>query len=417
MRAVGHAAAAPRPAPRPRARGALRDRRRPAREGRRPDGQERHRLRPARGCSSVRSARSACCVQVTLRCRPRPARRALVPRPPDAAATASAPSALLWDGDHDVRAARGRRGRRRRAGARVCTRLDGRRRCPTGAHRGRISVAPGDAGRASRRALDAIPGARWCAELGVGTVHVAGRRRRRRSPRARAVAHAHDGWLLREAGGAGDRRLRPRRSRTPTLMRRIKDAFDPTGKLAPGPAPAVSRARGGPLHLDADELVVVRVVRALPAALPDLPRHRPRDRVAARPHRGDARSSSSRAAPIDDAFARAMDECVQCRGLRGRVPVVGAVRPPHGDDPRRAARPRRLARRGRRAARVDRLPARAPAPLAAARGHLGARGSRSGCASCPRRFGLPRLSARSLATPLDAPRRRRPDRVAASPAA
>ena len=44
---------------------------------------------------------------------------------------------------------------------------------PGGAHRGRVSVPPGalaDVGRA----LDRVDGARWAAELGVGTVHVAG---------------------------------------------------------------------------------------------------------------------------------------------------------------------------------------------------------------------------------------------------
>jgi hypothetical protein len=105
---------------------------------------------------------------------------------------------------------------------------------PIGVHRGRISVAPG-ALAAVGPALDAVPGARWCAELGVGTVHVAGD-----DPSvlgsARTVAHEHGGWLLREAGGGA---LDGFGCDLPNaeLMRRVKAAFDPTGKLAPGRLP------------------------------------------------------------------------------------------------------------------------------------------------------------------------------------
>ena len=56
----GHRRLRLRAAARPRARGAVRHRRRPAGEGRGPDGEERERLRPARGCWSARSAPSAC---------------------------------------------------------------------------------------------------------------------------------------------------------------------------------------------------------------------------------------------------------------------------------------------------------------------------------------------------------------------
>jgi len=53
---------------------------------------------------------------------------------------------------------------------------------------------------------------------------------------ARVAAHAHGGWMLREAGGNGiDGFGRP--VPNAALMQRIKHAFDPTGKLAPGRLP------------------------------------------------------------------------------------------------------------------------------------------------------------------------------------
>src|SRR5207237_7104535 len=105
---------------------------------------------------------------------------------------------------------------------------------PDGAHRGRISVPPGTLTEVGR-ALSALPGARWCAELGVGTVHVAADD----APvlaGAREVAHEHGGWLLREAGG-GDLDGFGCELPNAALMRRVKVAFDPTGKLAPGRLP------------------------------------------------------------------------------------------------------------------------------------------------------------------------------------
>ena len=105
---------------------------------------------------------------------------------------------------------------------------------PAGNHRGRISAPPGELA-AIGGALNDVPGARWCAELGVGTVHVAGDDASVLAG-ARAVAHAHGGWMLREAGGDaldGFGRDLPNRE----LMHRVKDAFDPTGKLSPGRLP------------------------------------------------------------------------------------------------------------------------------------------------------------------------------------
>ena len=105
---------------------------------------------------------------------------------------------------------------------------------PTGEHRGRISVAPGELAELAPE-LDALPGAQWWAELGVGTVHIAGDNSAVLTG-ARAAAHGHDGWLLRECGGDGiDGFGRPLPNAE--LMRRVKDAFDPTGKLAPGRLP------------------------------------------------------------------------------------------------------------------------------------------------------------------------------------
>jgi glycolate oxidase FAD binding subunit len=166
-------------------------------------------------------------VQLTLRCRPQPAcaRWFRSDDPPDLYRAAS----MLWNGTTthvllegapaDVEAQ-----------AASLTPADAPT-LPEGAHRGRISVAPG-ALRAVGLALDGVPGARWCAEVGVGTVHVAGDDASVLVD-ARAVAHEHDGWLLRESGGVdidGFGRELPNHE----LMRRVKTAFDPTGKLAPG---------------------------------------------------------------------------------------------------------------------------------------------------------------------------------------
>jgi glycolate oxidase FAD binding subunit len=169
-------------------------------------------------------------VQLTLRCRPRAAhaRWFRAEAPPDLFRAA----AMVWNGrevwillegdESDIEA--------QSTGLEPSEPVT----LPTGEHRGRISVAPG-ALPALGRELDALGDARWCAELGIGTVHIAGDEPTVLA-RAREVAHAHDGWLLREAGGCdldGFGRPLPNAS----LMRRVKDAFDPTGKLAPGRLP------------------------------------------------------------------------------------------------------------------------------------------------------------------------------------
>jgi FAD/FMN-containing dehydrogenase len=178
-------------------------------------------------------------VQATLRCRPRPATTAwtTIAEPPDFVRDrAFAPSALLWDGTlthslfegdgHDVDVQLAAVG-----GADA----EHGPPAPDGPHRGRISVRPGavvDLGVA----LDAVAGCRWIAEGGVGTVHVATDTIEGLDA-ARTAAHAHGGWLLREAGGGmrfdGFGRDLPDRA----IARRLKDAFDPTGKLSPGRLP------------------------------------------------------------------------------------------------------------------------------------------------------------------------------------
>jgi hypothetical protein len=53
---------------------------------------------------------------------------------------------------------------------------------------------------------------------------------------ARAVAHEHGGWLLREEGGNGIDGFGCDLPNA-ALMRRVRESFDPTGKLARGRLP------------------------------------------------------------------------------------------------------------------------------------------------------------------------------------
>lgn len=170
--------------------------------------------------------------QATLRCRPRAAAAQWF-RCDGVPPGAVLPSALVWDGHSVFVLLEG-------AAGDVDARGVGMEPCaapahPAGAHRGRISVAPGSI-RALGAALGAaLDGVRWSAELGVGTVHVAADAAEDLA-RAREVANAHGGWMLREAGGAGMDGF-GRALPNITLMRRIKIAFDPTGKLSPGRLP------------------------------------------------------------------------------------------------------------------------------------------------------------------------------------
>ena len=284
---------------RPRARGAVRDRRRPRGEGRRPDGQERDRLRPA---AAVR----------------RFARHARRARAGDAAVPAAAARSSRWfatdDGDALYRPVGALCGR---AAARRCC---SKARRPTSTRR-RAASTPLDAppalpdgraprphlgragarARASARALDG----RRALVRGARRRHDArrGRRPPTRSTQARAVAAR----ARRLDAARGGRRARRRRLRPSAAERRRHAPHQ--GRVRSRPVASTPDgcrcdARGSAATSTTTTLNACVCVRAVPAALPDVPRHRPRDRVAARPHRGDARGrvatarrSTTRSAP------------------------------------------------------------------------------------------------------------------------
>jgi glycolate oxidase FAD binding subunit len=102
---------------------------------------------------------------------------------------------------------------------------------PDAPHRGRVSVPPAEL----RPLLDRLAGVAFAAEMGVGTVHVA-------VPTedalvaARETAETVGGWLLRERGAPGIDGFGVALPNV-ALMRRVAEAFDPTGKCAPGRLP------------------------------------------------------------------------------------------------------------------------------------------------------------------------------------
>jgi len=162
----------------------------------------------------------------------------------------------------------------------------------------------------------------------------------------------------------------------------------------------------GPLHLDAEELVSCV---ACGLCLPHCPTYRatgleiasPRGRIAA------MRLVELEGAPIDDAFTTAMNECVQCRGCEAACP--SSVQFGHLMEDTRAAlyeMPPRgspsTASFGRRA--VEWIGYRLVLPrhaLLMAVTWVAWLAQR--VRALPRRFGLPKLSARSLREPVDAP--------------
>jgi glycolate oxidase FAD binding subunit len=185
-------------------------------------------------------------VQVTLRCQPRPLVSEWFTTAADPFEVRRAlfrPSCLAWDGTTthvllegvaaDVDAERSR--------LPVAAARSAQPPWPAGAHRGRVSVRPSSLpGLAS--VLDAAA-VRWQAEVGVGTVHVAADTERALS-RARAGAEAAGGWMLRETGAPG---LDGFGTALPNalLAERVRNAFDPTGKCAPGRLPRVSTTVAG----------------------------------------------------------------------------------------------------------------------------------------------------------------------------
>jgi glycolate oxidase FAD binding subunit len=180
--------------------------------------------------------------QATLRCRPTPAHRQWFTSEADPTAVRAElfrPSALLWDGERtrvllegdpdDVDHERGRAGLAPEDPA-----ADAAPAFPGGPHRGRISIRPGLVPSVASE-LQRVDGLRWLAEVAVGTVHVAGDDVAQLAA-ARSAAVAAGGWMLREAGAPeldGYGTGLPNAS----LMARVKSAFDPTGKLAPGRLP------------------------------------------------------------------------------------------------------------------------------------------------------------------------------------
>lgn len=187
--------------------------------------------------------------QVTLRCEPLPAATAWYtmagPAGQDFGLEAMRrgfrPSAVLVGAEHTSVLLEGHGADLEAEAARIgAARASGPPPRPTGPHRGRISVRPARVDGCVR-ALTAA-GVAALGEAGVGTVHMA-------APTAagfavaRTIAHAHDGWMLREAGGADDDGFGlPLPNRV--LMERVRDALDPAGKCNPGRLPLTPTERG-----------------------------------------------------------------------------------------------------------------------------------------------------------------------------
>jgi glycolate oxidase FAD binding subunit len=185
--------------------------------------------------------------RVILRCQPAPllAQWCASAGDPDAIQQRSfRPSAVLWDGVTTFVLIEGHPGDvASQMSASALAAIPSPPAWPSGPHRGRASVAPARV-QSLGRLLGAIDGVRWIAEAGVGTVHIAANEEPDLAA-ARVAVESAGGWLLREAGAPGldgFGRAMPNLE----LMTRVKHAFDPTGKLAPGRLPLPS-ARAVPV--------------------------------------------------------------------------------------------------------------------------------------------------------------------------
>lgn len=175
-------------------------------------------------------------VEVVLRCQPIAPERAWFDGEVDPGAVRSRtyrPVALLWNGSRAFCLLEGHPDDVAAEAVACGLTRGGAPGTPDGPFRGRISVAPGRLPDLARR-LSSVPELEWLAEVGVGTVHVA-TPVRAALVAARAAAHDLGGWLLREQGAGVDGFGVP----LPNLgvMRRLKAALDPSGKLNPGRLP------------------------------------------------------------------------------------------------------------------------------------------------------------------------------------
>ena len=175
--------------------------------------------------------------RVILRCRPKPmcSRWYSAPtRPDQALSTCLRPSTVMWDGRRTWVLLEGQVRDVEDDAARAGLAVSEAPAFPSAPNRGRISVVPG-AIVALGTSLDALPGVAWLSEAGIGTVHV-GALDRVGLQACRDAATDAGGWMLREAGAPdldGFGRTLP----NDALAERVRAAFDPEGKLAPGRLP------------------------------------------------------------------------------------------------------------------------------------------------------------------------------------
>jgi len=177
--------------------------------------------------------------EVVLRCQPQAVASAWAIGNGDpfaVRARTARPSSLLWDGTTTAALFEGHPGdideeirRGELTGAGESPPLP----FPDGPYRGRISVKPSSLRAVGAGLRELGGGVRWVAEIGAGTVHVAAADARELQS-ARTVAENAGGWMLREAGD-----VEPFGRDLPNiaLLRRLRAAFDPAGRMNPGRLP------------------------------------------------------------------------------------------------------------------------------------------------------------------------------------